>query len=914
MKLTATALAAVMIAALAPSTFGQTTTGSTELAPLPTPSTVTLPPPIPESAVSTVAPAKAVDASGAVPTTAPSTASSTVAGAANLSRPDFIRGMWVDCIGAGLKSEEGIKKLVAESRDAGFDTLFVQMSANGDAFYNSSLVPKASSIPAGFDPLRVVIENAKSGPRPLKVQVVLVAFRVWNTGSGEPPQGHVAKAHSDWLAEKENGTKNLGTDENEWWLDPGVTEVQDHLAAVAAEVAKNYDVDGIQLDRVRYSQIDRNVGYNPKAVERFNKEKGKSGKPGPADADWCAWRRDQVTETVRKVRDAVKAAKPNCTFSVSAVTFGRPPASVDDYQKTNESYARVFEDWVGWCNQGLVDMSLLMNYKKAETNAADFEQWTDFALKNKGKAKIVIGVGGWLNLPKHTVAMMLHPILDVNADGLVLYSYHTPARAPATAEDFLALAKKVFDPTYMAPKIDALAKLDAPDSNITAVSKLDQFSSQVTGEAAPPPVMQAKPQPAATAPAATAVAAAPAPKPEQTPIAGMPSLTSAGKQDASVAGMPGLTGTAQTAPGTDTSLPSLAQADTKKPTVPADLPDLSSAPGTAPKTESAPSELPALGTAPGATAKTSAPPSDLPGLGAVSATKPSTGEPALPSLGETSGKTAAPDLPTLSEPAKEKADTKPGDLPGLGALQPITEATKSETPEKPTAEPSAVTAPPALLPGETAKTEVPQPPTVLPSQESTAQPALQPAVGSPFDAAASRQLPTGFRPASTPATGPVINIPDYGAQTNYSGQRVTGGTAAQPRITPPSVLTPEAGLSPAEAMLALSSGATPVATATPVSYAETDSPFGTRAAAPGLKYYAPKAARKPVNPSASLGAISSAPMEVIVLKTGREFVARVLERGTIWRLQLPDGSIISMPGNRIATTRSSGGATATAPI
>jgi hypothetical protein len=47
-----------------------------------------------------------------------------------------------------------------------------------------------------------------------------------------------------------------------------------------------------------------------------------------------------------------------------------------------------------------------------------------------------------------------------------------------------------------------------------------------------------------------------------------------------------------------------------------------------------------------------------------------------------------------------------------------------------------------------------------------------------------------------------------------------------------------------------------------------------------------------------------APLEVIVMRNGKEFAGRVLQRGTVWRIQLPNGSIMSLPGDRVASVRS----------
>ena len=60
---------------------------------------------------------------------------------------------------------------------------------------------------------------------------------------------------------------------------------------------KNYEVDGIHFDFVRYGSTDGKgrFGYNPSSVSRFNARYGRSGQPAWTDSLWKQWRRDQVT-------------------------------------------------------------------------------------------------------------------------------------------------------------------------------------------------------------------------------------------------------------------------------------------------------------------------------------------------------------------------------------------------------------------------------------------------------------------------------------------------------------------------------------------------------------------------------------------------------------------------------------------
>src|SRR4029079_18113900 len=114
-----------------------------------------------------------------------------------------------------------------------------------------------------------------------------------------------------WLMYRDDGEAWAGYDAaGMYYLDPGNPAVQAYTTDVYLNVLRNYDVDGIHLDQVRYYEGDAlRWGYNPTSVERFNAEFGRdpSTQPAPEDPAWIAWRRDQVTALVRRIYTQAKA-------------------------------------------------------------------------------------------------------------------------------------------------------------------------------------------------------------------------------------------------------------------------------------------------------------------------------------------------------------------------------------------------------------------------------------------------------------------------------------------------------------------------------------------------------------------------------------------------------------------------------
>ncbi len=399
-----------------------------------------------------------------------------------LENPAAVRAVVVDSLGPALKSPEAVRKMVRQCRDAGFNTIFAQVRTQGDALYRTSHVPPDPAVSPGFDPLKTLLDEARGAEPPLRVYAMLTTLRVWTTRGGEPPELHVARRHPDWLTQLPDGTQRVGEGSAELWLDPGVVAVQDHLALVAADLVRNYEVEGILLDRLRYPDTELRTGYNRDAVERFNQQRGKGYVPAPDEAEWISWRRTQVTETLRKTREAVRGVKPGAKVAVNSVTYGPPPANAEEYRKAGMPYTRAMSDWLGWCETGLADMNVLMNYKAADTRAAEYDGWLGFAAANKGKARLVVGVAGWMNASRQASAMMLDAAFVPDVDGVALYGYHLPAKQPETAEDALVLYKKTLDPNLVATRAHALAAAAAQPGGDRALARLNLLADALSGD------------------------------------------------------------------------------------------------------------------------------------------------------------------------------------------------------------------------------------------------------------------------------------------------------------------------------------------------------------------------------------------------------------------------------------------------
>jgi uncharacterized lipoprotein YddW (UPF0748 family) len=355
--------------------------------------------------------------------------------------PPELRAVWVDAFHDGFKTPEQVDHLVAWARSANLNALFVEVRRRGDAYYLKSFEPRSEDpdLVPGFDALQYLIDRAHQGPQRLQVHAWLATLPIWHQHT-TPPQApnHVFNLHgpnadpaNTWLMQRDDGETWAGQgDSGIYYLDPGNPAVVRYTTDVYLNVVRQYDVDGIHLDQVRYFEGDAlRWGYNPTSVARFNTQLGRDpdSQPAPNDPYWIAWRREQVTNLVQRIYLEAKAIKPSIAVTAAVVTWGKGPQSADDWQ-SQAPFASVLQDWRAWLQEGIVDYLLPMDYyREGGPQAAWFDTWTQWQAANVGRRAVVLGLGAYLNAGDDVLAQ-LGRARELRPLGVALYSYAVPTR------------------------------------------------------------------------------------------------------------------------------------------------------------------------------------------------------------------------------------------------------------------------------------------------------------------------------------------------------------------------------------------------------------------------------------------------------------------------------------------------------
>lgn len=359
---------------------------------------------------------------------------------ASTARPE-IRALWVDGFNPGIRTREEAGQLIADAKRAGINTLFVQVRRRGDSLYRQSIEPPVEDfvIAADFDPLKNIIEAAhKEG---ITVHAWMNVMTVWKKQAPPSAADHIFNLHGPMAAEGDNWLTASPTGSTVfpvgYFLDPGHPGAADHLVRTYANLARKYDVDGIHLDYIRYPETEEKlpagsgVGYNPVSIERFRRFTGRSDTPAPGDVQWMEWRRQQVSQLVRRIYLEVKAVNPRIEVSAATIAWGQPP--VKSFA-TSAPMQLVYQDWNGWLKAGFLDMAVPMNYSRESDpkTSAYFTGWIGWEKKHKFGRQLVVGVGSYLNSADGTLSQIQRvrkPEGRNTADGMSFFSYASLVRA-----------------------------------------------------------------------------------------------------------------------------------------------------------------------------------------------------------------------------------------------------------------------------------------------------------------------------------------------------------------------------------------------------------------------------------------------------------------------------------------------------
>lgn len=275
------------------------------------------------------------------------------------------------------KSKSSFKKSVETYFDniaaLGFNTVYVQVRAFGDAYYNSSLFPSGEQFNGtigtdnSFDALQVMIECAHT--RGLSLHAWVNPMRLMTAAQiqGIDNSYQIKK----WY-KSNNGTYIVETN-GRLYLNPAYSDVTDLIADGISEIVSNYDVDGIQIDDYFY----------PTTAASFDKA---AYSASGTSLSLSNWRISNVNNMVKKLYSAVHSVNDTVMFGIS------PQGSLEN------NYDELYADVRTWCSEsGYCDYILPQVYFGFENVALPYDkiikEWSGMVTNRN--VKLVIGLAAY---------------------------------------------------------------------------------------------------------------------------------------------------------------------------------------------------------------------------------------------------------------------------------------------------------------------------------------------------------------------------------------------------------------------------------------------------------------------------------------------------------------------------------------
>ncbi len=306
------------------------------------------------------------------------------------AEPSTFRGTWIRPEG---NDPQQVQQAMAALKRANIQQVFVETYYQGKTIYPSKVMAAYGLTEQhpryrGGDPLKLWVDEAhKQG---LKVHVWTQVFFAGNQKENSEQYGPILSRYPQWRNIQrphwQTPTPVISNIEpGHYFLDPANPEVRQFLNKLLMEMVSEYDVDGLNLDYIRYpasaavskpNYLGTTWGYTAVARQRFMSliaaerttaeaqrvdALKQTGKPVPKStvnptlqsADpigltpssplwnrWVSWRKEQVSSFVKTISQQARALKPNVL--VSAVVF----------PSHDPTYALKLQDYPRWAKEG----------------------------------------------------------------------------------------------------------------------------------------------------------------------------------------------------------------------------------------------------------------------------------------------------------------------------------------------------------------------------------------------------------------------------------------------------------------------------------------------------------------------------------------------------------------------------------
>ncbi|MGN0666860.1 MAG: glycoside hydrolase family 10 protein [Huintestinicola sp.] len=276
-------------------------------------------------------------------------------------------------------TEEEFTELLNECMDnissLGCNTVYFQVRAYGDAYYDSELFPAGDRLAgkiggtAAYDPLEIAVKSAHD--RGLSIHAWVNPMRLMT-------DSQLSSLSSDYILKQwyddssKRGTYIVKTGDR-WYLNPAYSDTTALICSGISEIISRYNVDGIQIDDYFYPTKDTYFDSAAYAA---------SG----TELSLAEWRRSIISEMVRAMYRTVHTANPTAVFGIS------PQGNYSN------NYNDLYADVKTWCStSGYCDYICPQIYFGFENGTLPFapavDEWQSYV--SGSSVQLVIGLAAY---------------------------------------------------------------------------------------------------------------------------------------------------------------------------------------------------------------------------------------------------------------------------------------------------------------------------------------------------------------------------------------------------------------------------------------------------------------------------------------------------------------------------------------
>ncbi len=239
--------------------------------------------------------------------------------------------------GSSQTSQSSFTTMIEKTLDAvkttGFNTVFVQVRPDGDAFYPSSYYPPSAYVTGSYskemsyDPFAIIIEECRE--RAISVHAWINPLRLMSTTAITT----VSSAYKirQWYNDSSKKGKYIVAVDKVYYLNPGYAETRQLVIDGVTELCTKYRIDGVHFD---------DYFYPDGTTDAFDQDAFKAS----GQSNRSNFRRAVINAMVKGCYNAVKSVNSSMLFGIS------PAGNIDN------NYTMLYADVSTWAaSTGFVD-------------------------------------------------------------------------------------------------------------------------------------------------------------------------------------------------------------------------------------------------------------------------------------------------------------------------------------------------------------------------------------------------------------------------------------------------------------------------------------------------------------------------------------------------------------------------------